>query len=131
VRTRDRNVRRERGDKGRARSSAHPLRLVAHHDTPLIAERAAMRGCGATEVGDELSVRLWQLETPHDLRDWMIASRPHSPALVGRHDAPHIGERTATRGRSATESGNEHAGVNAAKISTPKLQLSRAAQRGR
>jgi hypothetical protein len=51
VRTRDRNVRRERGDKGRARSSAHPLRLVAHHDTPLIAERAAMRGRGATECG--------------------------------------------------------------------------------
>jgi hypothetical protein len=36
-------------------------------------------------------------------------SSVHSAAHVARHDAPPIGERTATRGRSATGGGDERA----------------------
>ena len=44
----------------------------------------------------------------------MSVSRPHSPAFVAGHDAPLIGERAATRGRSAMEGGDEHAGAKSA-----------------
>jgi len=37
-----------------------------------------------------------------------------SSAFVGRHDPPLIGERAATRGRSATEGGYERAGAKSA-----------------
>src|SRR5580700_2779115 len=38
---------------------------------------------------------------------WMSVSRPPAPASVARNDA-RIGERAATRGRSATEGDDEH-----------------------
>jgi hypothetical protein len=41
-------------------------------------------------------------------RDWTSLARPHPSA---RHDAPLIGERGATRGRGATEGGDERGGV--------------------
>jgi hypothetical protein len=36
-------------------------------------------------------------------RDWVSVSRPHPPALAAPSDAPLIGERAATRGRSSME----------------------------
>ena len=39
---------------------------------------------------------------------------PHASAFVAHHRAPLIGERAATRGRSATEGGDEHAGAKEA-----------------
>jgi hypothetical protein len=42
----------------------------------------------------------------------MSISRPHPAASVAGNDAPLVDERAATRGRSATEGGDEHAGVN-------------------
>ena len=45
---------------------------------------------------------------PRCPRDWMSASRPHPAAVV---DAPLIGARAATRGRSPTEGGDERAGA--------------------
>jgi hypothetical protein len=44
----------------------------------------------------------------------MSVSRPHAAAHVAHHDAPLIAERAATRGRSATEGGVEHAGLKGA-----------------
>jgi hypothetical protein len=44
----------------------------------------------------------------------MSVSRPHPPAFVAGNCAPLTGERAATRGRSATESGDERAGVKKA-----------------
>jgi hypothetical protein len=41
----------------------------------------------------------------------MSISRPHAPAHVAGNDAPLIGERAATRGRSVMEAGGEHTGV--------------------
>jgi hypothetical protein len=41
----------------------------------------------------------------------MSDSRRHSPAFVAGNDAPHVGERAATRGRIATKVGDERAGV--------------------
>jgi hypothetical protein len=40
--------------------------------------------------------------------------RPNSVASDAGHDARLIGERAATRGRSATEGGDDHAGVKRA-----------------
>jgi len=40
----------------------------------------------------------------------MSASRPYAACLIAR-DAPLISERAATRGRFATEGGDEHAGA--------------------
>jgi len=47
----------------------------------------------------------------HALSGWMRVSRRHSPAFVAGNDAPLIGERPATRGRSATEGGDARAGL--------------------
>jgi hypothetical protein len=41
----------------------------------------------------------------------MSASRPHAASAVAANDAPLIGERAATRGRVATEGGDEHAAL--------------------
>jgi hypothetical protein len=41
---------------------------------------------------------------------WMSVSRPHSAAFVAANDAPLIGARAPTRGRSATERGDERRG---------------------
>jgi hypothetical protein len=46
-----------------------------------------------------------------DQGGWMSVSRPHSGAFIARHDPPLIGERAATRGRSAMEGGDEYAAV--------------------
>ena len=43
----------------------------------------------------------------------MNVSRPHPSAFVAANDAPLIDERAATRGRSATEGGDERAGAKA------------------
>jgi hypothetical protein len=48
-----RNARGERRDQGRARASVHPSAYVARRDTPLIGDRAATCGRGASEGGDE------------------------------------------------------------------------------
>jgi hypothetical protein len=52
--------------------------------------------------------------TPHFPRGCLSVSRPHPSAFVAHHDAPLIGERAATRGRSATGGGDERAGVRRA-----------------
>jgi hypothetical protein len=44
-------------------------------------------------------------------RGWTSVSRPHASAFVAGNDAPLVGERAATRGRSATEGGDERGGV--------------------
>jgi hypothetical protein len=44
----------------------------------------------------------------------MSVSRPRSAASVGHHDAPLIGERATTRGRSAMERGDERGGMKRA-----------------
>jgi hypothetical protein len=50
-------------------------------------------------------------------RRWMSVWRPHAAAFVAAHDAPLIGERAATRGRSATEGGDAHADAKSALLS--------------
>jgi hypothetical protein len=122
-----------RGDGVRV-SRPHSAAHVAANDAPLIDERAATRGRGATECGDghagakrALSVRtapsrtgsnggqresfVWQSAEPHCPRrpDEHFASALARP-LAGS-DAPLIGERAATRGHFATEGGHERAGV--------------------
>jgi hypothetical protein len=56
---------------------------------------------------------------PFEIQLWLQSAELHSPrgldegfapACVAGHDAPLIGERAATRGRSAKESGDAHAG---------------------
>jgi hypothetical protein len=37
----------------------------------------------------------------------MSVSRPHTSAFISSNDAPLIGERAATRGRGATQGGDE------------------------
>jgi hypothetical protein len=47
--------------------------------------------------------------------DWMSISPPRPPFVAG-NDAPLVAERAATRGRSATGGGDEHAAVKGAFI---------------
>jgi len=47
----------------------------------------------------------------HCPRDWLSASRPHPSTFIAGNDAILIDERAATRGRGATEGGDEHDGV--------------------
>jgi hypothetical protein len=86
-----RNARGERRDQGRTRSSMNLPPDVGGH--------AGWQQRGHGTAG------LW---VPRG-RDEPFA--PHAAAFVVHHDAPLIGERAATRGRGATEGGDEHAGV--------------------
>jgi len=53
----------------------------------------------------------------------MSISRPHATAFVARNDASPIGEGAATRGRRATEGGDERAGARRAlSVRDPTLQ---------
>jgi hypothetical protein len=98
---------------------------------PLIAERAATRGRVVMEGRDEHAgaERAWSVRAPTcrtplrrttrpgtrtlvaDLRAWGLDERPRAALLVAGNDAPLIDEHAATRGSSATEGGDEHAGA--------------------
>jgi len=106
-------------------SAAH----VAHDDAALIVERAATRGRGATEGGDERgdvkrrSVRagaLWQLRSRTSRVDYISVSRLRSAAFVAGNGPPLIAKRAAPRGRNAMECGDEHGGAkNALSVRAP------------
>jgi hypothetical protein len=105
-------------DQGRARSSVYSAASVAGHDTPLIAERAAR---AATEGGDERTgARRDQFQRQFanargERRDQGArssrADRRMWDGMRAGGDAPLIDERAATRGRLATEGGDEAAGA--------------------
>jgi hypothetical protein len=96
----------------------HPPASISGNDAPLIGARAATLGRGATEGGDEHGgVRRALIRSssgsseplcPMGLAEY-FASAP-GPS-VARHHAPLIDERAASRGRAATEGGDEHAGA--------------------
>jgi hypothetical protein len=48
---------------------------------------------------------------PRCTKGLMSISRPHAATVVAGNDAPLIAERAATRGRIATEGGDERGGV--------------------
>jgi hypothetical protein len=139
MRMRDRNACGERRDQARARASmtCYPTRESmpgSRYDAPLVDERAATRGRGATEGGEELAgakrelpIRdpvLWQRPSPTARGDWMSVSRPHAPVTIAGNDAPlrarHPFElrprepdrtpRTLTRGRSTDRSAGGRTG---------------------
>src|ERR1035438_6882687 len=57
------------------------------------------------------SARCWESLEAHGPKGLDEPSRPHSAARVAGNEALLIDERAATRGRSATEGGDENAGV--------------------
>jgi len=101
-------------------SLPYPAACVAGNDAPRVNERAATRGRVAMEVA--MSTATPKMESPAPPREPERPRRTTRPGTAhGRQytrppslpgiDAPLIGERAATRGRNATESGDEGAGV--------------------
>jgi len=87
---------------------------VAANDAPLIGDRAATRGRGAIEDGDERGGAKGAVAPPpfetaanDATRDTQARQHTHPPSSRQRRAAHH--ERGASRGRSITEGGDEHA----------------------
>jgi hypothetical protein len=81
------------------RDSPRPAASVAHHDAPLIGERAATRGRSATEGGDaHASLKKRAIRS-------MVQPRP-TPRPIGRPSAlglaPEVGSKTSSAGSAAS-----------------------------
>jgi hypothetical protein len=107
----------------------HPSASVAGSDAPLIGERA-QRGRIAMEGDDErgggnstllVGAPAWRTPAANDATRDAHACRTHA-RLHRRNDAPLIGERAATRRRSAMGCGDAHVGVKSAlSVGAPAL----------
>jgi hypothetical protein len=89
-----------------------PLTLLENEHTHVKLENASVPLLHRVGVGEHAKWRCAgaRADGPWDPREPDELARPHT-RLVAGNDAPLIGDRAATRGRSAAEGGDERVGV--------------------